>query len=360
MTRPTITRTILILALALVPSSRALATTLSEVLDGIDALRRPPSLDSLSFTGEVVIDLEDSSSGLLPENATFQGAWRTPDEWFCVWELSGETAEAVENVNWGHPALDHVLLSRPDFLQSLYREWTAQYQGTALWSGDPAWQLVFRPTDLANRMPGFNLIVRKDDFVPVRASVTFPDGAIATTDLEWVNLEGVLLPSRFTTRLDQPLGPLRGFETTFFNHEINPDLSGIEFPRREGTLNTSEDVDAEEGPPVFEELYHGFADDPIVAPINDSSGTYTSIEFTFSLYVEDREIFSELDRRKDEISKLAIDVVSGREWTGKGGLSDPAGKYECGEAIRKAICELLETEAVTDFYFLEFEPMEGE
>jgi len=336
-----------------IPSS---ATTISDVLDGIASAKKPPGLASLSFMGDMRLDLDVEAGGMLPEQTSLLAAWRAPNEWFCTYELSGEVATGLRGLGGGHPAVDHVLLSRPDFLDVLDVAWTAQYQGTALWEGAPAWQLLFTTRDITLDTPPFTLYVRKDDFFPLRTVVEFADGTKATTDLTWIILEGTVVPSRFTTRFEPPAGPLAGFQTTYFNHDINPDLSGIEFPREEGSVVSSSGAD--EGPAVFEELYHGFADEPIIAPIKDSSGTYDRLEFTFSLYVEDPSITRELDRRLEPITTLAIEIVSEWEWSGEDGLSSPGGKYECGREILQAISELLGSDAITDFYFLDFDPLE--
>lgn len=336
------------------------ATTLSEVLDGIDSVRKPSALNSLSFMGDLRLDLVEESAGLVPEQANFLAAWRSPDDWFSTWELSGALASGLDSVagGSGHIALDHLTLSRPDFVDVLTITWDVEYQGTALWDGEPAWQLICRPKDIQSTLPDFNLVVRKDDFVPLRTGVDFIDGSSATTDLEWITIDNVLVPAKFTTSFGRSIGPLKGFATTFFNHEINPDLSGIDFPGTSGTLITQPNDAIDEGPSVYDELYHGFADDPITASIEDSSGTYTSLEFTFSLYVEDLDMINELNNRKSAITDLAIQIVSGWDWSGDDGLSTPSGKWDCGREIMRSINELLITEAITDFYFLDFEPLE--
>jgi hypothetical protein len=336
----------------------AVATTLNDVLVGIDSVKKPADLTSISFMGDLRVNLDEDTAPIVPRQANFLAAWKAPDEWFCTWELSGELATGLNSVgaSGGHPAVDHVLLSRPDLMGILTFSWNAEYQGSAVWDGEPAWQLRFSPIDRTVDLPSFNMIIRKDDFVPLRTTVQFEDGPTATTDLTWTEIEGVLVPSKFTTRFNPAVGPLSGFETTFFNHDINPDLSGIEFPSEEGALLTGNDADIDEGPPVFEELYHGFADDPIVAPIEDSSGTYEKLSFTFSLYVEDPDVVDELDSRHGEIVDLAIDVLADWDWSGDDGLSTPSGKWDCGREIMDAINELFGTESITDFYFLDFEP----
>lgn len=335
------------------------ATTLSEVLVGIYNARNPASLTSLSFLGDMRLDLDDERGAMLPSQISLLAAWRSPDEWYSTYEISGEIATGMRGLGYSHPAVDQVILSRPDFLDVLDKVWTVQYQGTAMWDGEPAWKILFNTRDITLDTPPFTLYVRKDDFVPLRTKVEFSDGTTAITDLYWIVTDDVLLPTKFTTTFTPPIGPLAGYETTWFNHEINPDLSDIDFPREEGSLLSSNDPDLDEGPAVFEELYHGFADDPIIAPINDSSGTYDRISFTFSLYVEDASIPGQLDLRQVAIRNLAIDIISDWEWSGDNGLSMPGGKYECGKEIVGAIGELLRTDAITDFYFLDWEPIEA-
>ncbi len=336
------------------------ATTLSEVLDGIDSVRKPSALTSLSVMGDLRLDLVEESTGLVPEQANFLAAWRSPDDWFSTWELSGALASGLDSVagDSGHIALDHLTLSRPDFVDVLIFTWDVEYQGTALWDGEPAWQLICRPKDIQFAMPDFTMIVRKDDFVPLRTGVVFLDGTTATTDLEWITIDNVLVPAKFTTSFNRSIGPMKGFATTFFNHEINPDLSGIDFPGTGGTFLTQNDSSIDVGPSVYDELYHGFADDPITTSIEDSSGTYTSLEFTFSLYVEDPDMINELNNRKGAITDLTIQIVSGWDWSGDEGLSTPSGKWDCAREIMRSINELLITESITDFYFLDFEPVE--
>ncbi|MCX6647261.1 MAG: hypothetical protein NTY09_13025 [bacterium] len=343
---------LLIFFLSAKPAS---ATTVSDVLAGINNARAPESLTSLSFLGDMRMSLE-SGGGLLPAQSSILAAWQSPDLWYSTYELSGEIASGMSGIGPGHPAVDQVFLSRPDFLNIIDTVWTAQYQGSATWDGDPAWQLLFTTRDITLDTPPFTLYVRKDDFVPLRASVQFQDGSTATTDMTWIVQDGILLPAKFTTTFNPPIGPLSGYETTWFNHEINPDLSNIDFPREEGTLLSGNDPDIDDGAAVFEELYHGFADDPISSPLTDSSGTYSHIEFTFSLYVEDSSIPDQLNSRQSAIRELAIQVISGWDWSGDNGLSTPGGKYECGKAIENAIGELLGTASITDFYFLDFVP----
>ncbi len=333
------------------------ATTLSEVLEGILDARKPASLSALSFTGDLAIDLTDEAGGFIPREADLLAAWRAPDEWICSFELSGDRSVGMEGLGAAHPAVDHVLLSRPDFIDVLDIDWTVEYQGTAMWDGDPAWKLFFRPTDLNSPEPGFNLYVRKDDFQPLRTEVTFSDGTTGITDLTWVTVSDVLVPSNFRTVLNPPIEPLSGFTTTYCNHEINPDLSDFQFTRQEGSLSASNDPEIIDGPAIFEELYHGFENDPIIAPLNDSSGTYDRLKFTFTLYVEDRDVFWELDDEWEAVRNVAIEVISGWEWSGDNGIGSIGGKYECGRNIRDAIGAFLSTDAITDFYFIMFEPL---
>ena len=347
----------LFLALTALPSH---ATTLAEVVDGISAVRNPVSLTSLSFLGDVRLDIDTQSGGLLPEQVSLLAAWQDPSDWFCTYELSGALATGLRAQGGGHPALDHVLLSRPDFLDILDIAWEPQYQGSAIWDGSPAWMLLFTTRDITLDTPGFTLYVRKDDFVPLRTEVEFDDGTMAITDLTWFVIDDVVVPAKYTTTLMPSIGGLNGYETTYFNHEINPDLSGVDFPRDEGTLLTIPDTDTGDDAGSFSQLYHGFADNPIIAPIDDSSGTYDRLEFTFSLYVEDESLPHELDIRIEPIRTLAEEIVSGWEWSGDDGLSMPGGKYDCGREILTAINELLGSEAITDFYFLDFEPLEPE
>lgn len=347
----------LILIIFFMVATPVYATTLSEVLNGIKSARAPESLTSLSFLGDMRLSLE-GEGGLLPSQSSLLAAWQSPDQWYSTYELSGEIASGMRGIGPGHPAVDQMILSRPDFLDVLDTVWVAQYQGSAMWDGDPAWQILFSTRDITLDTPPFTLYVRKDDFVPLRASVVFEDGSTAITDMTWIVEEDILLPAKFTTTFEPPVGPLAGYETTWFNHEINPDLSEIDFPHVEGTLLSSNDPDLDEGPAVFEELYHGFADDPIYAPLTDSSGTYNRIEFTFSLYVEDQSIPDMLDSRQSEIRELTIEIISSWDWSGDNGLSTPGGKYDCGKEIEQAIGEFIGTDAITDFYFLDFEPIE--
>jgi hypothetical protein len=290
---------------------------------------------------------------------TLKAAWRAPDEWMVEYATGGIPSPASESMpDSGHPAFDHVLLSRPDFIDILRQSWTFEYQGTALWDGEPAWQLLVRPTDLTLDTPQFNILVRKDDFTPLRTVVDLGNGGMALTDLTWLTIDNVALPAKFTTRFEPPVGPLTSFETTFFNHEINPDLSGVTFPRQGGSLTISDEDIADGGSGIIEELYHGFADDPVIAPISDSTGAYDRLSFTFSLYVEDPALVDRLNENREEIRSLAVDVVAGREWSGAGGLSSLDGKWQCGEDIRGKINEFLGTDRITDFYFLDFTPLQ--
>jgi hypothetical protein len=334
------------------------ATTLSEVLSGVADNTKPASLTSLGFLGDMKLDLNLEVGAFLPEQVSLIAAWRAPDDWFCTYELSGELATGISQYGSGHPAVDHVLLSRPDLIDILNIDWSVTYKGTAMWDGEPAWQLEYRPKDHLSDMPYFQAYVRKDDFVLLRTSVEFPDGSTGITDLAWIIVEDVLVPARFTTLFDPAVGPLNGYETNYFNHEINPDLSDFEFPQQEGVLLSNNDPDIDDGPPVFEELYHGFADDPIIADMLDSSGTYDRLKFTFSLYVEDRSVIGQLNDQMEAVRDLAIDIIADWDWSGDNGLSTPGGKYECGIEIMEAIGEFLGTEAITDFYFLDFEPLE--
>ena len=334
------------------------AATLSDVLAGIDSVRRPNTLTAMTFAADLQLNLVAVEGGILPEEASCQAAWRAPGDWMVAWQTGTESLGPMGDMSGAHPAVDHLLIGRPDFLGILYRTWTIEYQGSAFWEGEPAWQLLVRPTDLTVETPSFNLYVRKDDFVVLRASVEFPDGTRAITDLTWVTIDNVSAPARFTTVFTPALGPLAGFETTFHNHQINPDLSGVDFPGEEGTIVPSNETGAEEGPPIFQELYHGFADEPVVANISDSSGTYDRVRFTFSLYVEDSTLVPQLNHNHDRIRDLAAQVVSGREWSGEAGLGSPGGKFQCGEDIRTAINDFLGTDKITDFYFLDFTPLE--
>ncbi|HDS30073.1 MAG TPA: hypothetical protein ENN67_03430 [Firmicutes bacterium] len=338
--------------------SPAYAITVRDVVTGVDLARKPESLKSISFMADMRIDISNAVGAIIPQQANYLAAWRSPDEWFCTWELNGELAAGLSGIgaSGGHPALDHAELSRPDFIDVLSFSFNFEYQGSAVWDGEPSWQLRLVPIDRTLDIPSFNIIIRKDDFVPMRTVVRFADNSVAITDLKWTRIDGVLVPSKFTTFFNPPSGFINGFQTTFFNHEINPDLTGIDFTRREGTLLTSNDSDVYDEPAVFEELYHGFADDPIIAPIEDSSGTYTKISFTFSLYVEDSGIVTRLDRNRQAVIDLAVGIVSGYKWSGDNGLSKPSGKWKCGRDIMKALNESFETEKITDFYFLELNP----
>jgi len=340
------------------------ATTLTELLDGISSVRQPETLRTFSMTGEMHLDMNVEIVGFLPDQVGLFIAWRTPDEWLATYEISDELASGGSGggtaPGGGHPAVDHVYLSRPDIVRVLEIDWNATYTGTAMWDGDPSWIIEFSPKDHTVATPSFEVFVRKDDFIPLRTAVHFPDGTIGTTDLTWIEVDDLMVPSVISTVFSPAIGPLNGYESTFINHDINPDLSSIEFPQQEGMLLTSNDPDNDDGPSVFEELYHGFADDPIVAELSDASGTYDRISFTFSLYVEDGDVVGMLNDRSTAIRTLASDIVSSWEWTGDDGLSSPGGKYECGVEIRDAIGELLETDAITDFYFLEFNPIEAE
>jgi len=354
---------ILLAVSILLVSGSVSATTLSDVLQGISDARKPATLTSLTFQGDLSLNLDAETSGaagLLPLQTPLTAAWRAPDDWLCTFELSGELATGAEGMGAGHPAVNHVLHSRPDFLDLLETEWTTVYQGSAVWEGDPAWQILFRPIDLDSPNPEFILYVSKDDHQPLRATADFPDGTAAVTDLTWVTIDGVLVPSDFTTVFTPPIGPLAGYRTAYYNHEVNPDLSGMQFPRQEGTIPIEDEAGSDEGPAVFEELYHGFADEPITAPISDSSGKYDRLEFTFSLYIEDPAVARQLNSLKDAVRDLAIETVSGREWSGDDGLGSIGGKYECGKAILRAIGEFLGTDAITDFYFIDFEPLAPE
>jgi hypothetical protein len=361
-TFPHIAVLVLSLTLMLGFPSRSYAVTLSDILAGINDLRRPANLNTLTFEGDIRLDIatdSDERTGYLLGATTLKAAWRAPDEWMVEITTDGSTSPASGyNPGATHPAFDHLLLSRPDFIDILRQSWTFEYQGTALWDGDPAWQLLVRPIDLTLDTPQFNLIVRKDDFTPLRTVVDLGDGTMASTDLTWLTVDSITLPAGFTTRFEPPIGPLSSYETTFFNHEVNPDLSGVVFPRQEGSLTIPDETALEPDSGIIAELYHGFADDPVIAPITDSSAAYTSLSFTFSLYVEDPALFDRLDDNREQIRSIALDVVSGREWSGAGGLSSLDGKWQCGEDIRARINEFLETARITDFYFLDFTPLQ--
>jgi flagellar basal body-associated protein FliL len=340
----------------------AQATTLSDVLDGISSIRKPDILKTLSFKGDMRLDLSNDSASILPSEASVSTAWMAPDKWKVEWEIGGQPStdmSGMTDITGGksaHPAVDHVLWCRPDCLDVLYRSWTVEYQGTAFWEGDPAWQLLVRPTDLTSDTPPFNMYVRKDDYYPLRVSVEFPDGTKAVTDLTWLTVDGVVVPARFTTQFTPRVGPLRGFETTFYNHQINPDLSNVDFTRQEISMTSGGD-ESDDTQPIFEELYHGFDDLQIVTDIVDSTGTYDRLSFTFSLYVEDPAVKDLLNKKQDAIRSLAAQVMSGREWSGDAGLSRPGPKYQAGRDIQKAINDFLGTDKITDFYFLDFKPL---
>ena len=203
----------------------------------------------------------------------------------AVDRFSSDLSDLGGDLGGGYPAVDHMFWARPDCMDVLYKKWTVEYQGSAFWDGDPAWQLLVRPTDLTVQTPPFNLYVRKDDFFPLRTTVDFPDGTKAVTDMTWLTVSGVVVPAKFTTKFSPAIGPLSGIETTFYNHQINPDLSNVDFSRQAGSV--SDDNGSEDVQPVFEELYHGFDDDPIIVKIADSSGAYDRLSLTFTLYVED-------------------------------------------------------------------------
>jgi flagellar basal body-associated protein FliL len=336
------------------------AMSLSDVLAGIDSVKRPSTMKSISFEGDMVVDVSGSlgtDKGLIPEKESLSIQWRAPNDWLCIYQSGGETGQRESPDINESPVTSHELLARPDLLDILYRKWTIEYQGSALWDGAPAWQLLVRPTDLKSETPPFNLYVRKDDFMPLRVAMTTPDGTEIETDMTWVNIDGVAAPSKFTTRFAPALGPLKGFETTFYNHRINPDLSDVVFPREEARVVVQESDTTDDVPPVFEELYHGFADKPIVVKIADSSGTYDRLSFTFSLYVEDRDLMKVLEKRDNEIRELVANVMAGREWSGNSGLSNAGVKYQAGKDITAAINQLLLTDKITDFYFDMFKPL---
>ena len=338
--------------------THASATTLSEIIEGIGSFRIPRNLDSLTFKGEINIEFEENSG-----NETviqfFEAAWLSPDKWDAVYLVSGQRTEQRAGTEEIHPATDHILFSQPDFIDYLQRDWKIQYQGTALWDGEPSWQLLLNPKDAESEFPAFTLYVRKDDCAPLRSVVKLAEDSTVTTDFNWMQIDGVNVPGEFISRLDPHFGSCVDIKTEFSDQVINPDLSGYDFGR--GTVNVyveEKDLSGEE-PAVYEELYHGFAQEPIIAPIHDASGTYDRVEFTFSLYVEDEAIAGELDRRHDAVTDRVIEVMSTREWTGDHGLGNPGGKYECGKELLKAIDGLLGTDKITDFYFLEFSPLKA-
>ncbi|MFH1676343.1 MAG: hypothetical protein ABIC40_04885, partial [bacterium] len=244
-----------------------------------------------------------------------------------------------------------------DFIDYLQRDWTIQYQGTALWDGDPAWQLILNPKDSESEFPGFTLFVRKSDFAPLRSEVQLDEGSKVTTDFDWIQVDGIHVPEEFISRFEPHFGSIIDIRTVFSDQKINPDLSDYDFNREAVKVYVEDDELSGGEATVYEELYHGFAQEPIIAPIHDSSGTYDRIRFTFSLYVEDKAIVGELNRRHDDVIDRVIEVISTWEWTGTDGLENPGAKYRCGKELLKSIDSLLGTEAITDFYFLEFSPL---
>jgi hypothetical protein len=329
---------------------------LSEILLGIGNERHPLTLQTISYDGEVSIDQASDQNGLVPMQFSFKVAWKSPDLAKVTWVFDESTSDIdVPSEGFGHPALDHMLLARPDFIELLDFDWTITYQGSALWDGEPAWQLLLNPTDFTSMWESFTLIVRKDDYVPLRTVVKFSDDTEAVTDLDWLVIQNVVVPSKFSTTITPAINGFSGFETTFFNHQINPDLTGVNFQRTEGSFTGEIPHDDDyDGPAVFEELFHGFADDIIVAPVHDPDGEYTELKFTFSLFVEDQAIFDELNQNMAEIRGVAISVVSDWDWNSDGALDDVTTKWDIGRSIMNAIDGYLGTDKITDFYFLEW------
>jgi len=349
-----------ILGFLLIPTN-VHASTLSEILTAMGDARRPESLNTLSFSGEQALDLSDNSSGFLPEGAELIAAWQSPDDWVCSYELSDQVYSGSGG-NRAHPAVDHILFARPDYMEILNKTWTVQYQGSASWEGEPAYSLLFRPTDLTLSTPGFTMYVSKDTMIPLRTEVVFSDGTTGVTEYSWVVVDGVYVPAEFDSRLNPAVGPLNGYTTSFFNHQVNGDVSNFDFPGVEGIITSDigdDDVD-DDAPALFDELYHGFEDTPLTAEISDSDGNYDRLKFTFTLYVGDRDIFWKLDDVQDEVGGVAVDVISNWDWSGENGLGTMSGKYECGKEIMAAINDFLETDAITDFYFITFSPFKSE
>jgi len=350
---------LLIAAVYLLTPYAANATTLSEILTGMKSARIPASMENVSFDGQQDLDLVEGQAGFLPEGAVLFAAWRLPDDWVCTYEVSGDTYSGTGGLD-AHPAVDHVFFARPDFVDFLELEWTPQYQGSANWNGEPAYSLVFRPMDLTLSTPRFTMYVSKDKMVPLRTEVEFSDGSVGITDFTWVTVDGIFVPSSFDSDFIPSIGPLEGYTSTFYNHSVNGDLSGVSFPGVSGiiTADTSgENDDGDDSQSGFDSLYHGFDNDPIIASINDSDGNFDRIEFSFTLDVNDRDVFLSLDGMQDELRDVASGVISQWDWSGMSGLGSIGGKYQCGSDIRSAINEYLSTDAITDFYFIVFEPL---
>jgi flagellar basal body-associated protein FliL len=346
----------LIILVAALPAS---AMTLNDVLAGIGSIRKPATLTSISFMADMTLDVSsvnNTDNTLAGSTSTFLAQWRSPDSWKLTFQSGDQPVGMLNPEMVEHPVASHTLFARPDFIDILSKSWTFEYQGSALWDGSPAWQLLVKPSDINSKVTPFYLYVRKDDFVPLRAEMTTPEGIEIVTDMTWMTIDSVTVPSKFSTVFSPPLGPLEGVVTTFYNHQINPDLSAVVFPREEVVIPI-EDSEPDDEPAVFEELYHGFADDPLVSSITDSSGTYDRISYTFSLYVEDRVLMKQLNKRHKEILDLVVQAMSGHEWSGEKGLSTPDGKYQAGKDILAAIGKILSTDKITDFYFLTFKPL---
>jgi len=338
----TISKSIMFAAIAILlvmPSGAAHATTLSDVLSGIGDVRSPVNLTSLEYDGSITFYQAAGQGGSMPLALDLSAVWSSPDDFLVNFDVPLNYGGAMSGGDMGgHPAVDHVLMSRPDMMSAIDKDWTISYTGTAIWDGDPAWALLVSPADFTSQLPEFDLLVRKDDFVPVRSIVEFADGTRAITDFEWLTIDGFLLPIKFTTT---------------FAPAFNPDVSGVKF-HEESSIIHYDDVD-DDGPAVFEELYHGFADDPITADVNDPSGTYKTVTFTFSLYVEDEDVVSALDRRKSDVISTVKSVVETWDWANDGALDEGSTKWDVGRRMMKKIGELLGTDQVTDFYFLTYE-----
>jgi len=338
----------------------AKASTLSEILTAMKDARGPENLQSVYFNGRQDLDLVENASGFLPEDTELFIAWQAPDNWLCTYDVDGEIYSGNLGFN-AHPAVDHVFFARPDFIDFLDLEWTVQYQGSANWEGEPAYSLLFRPTDLTLSTPPFTIYISKDTMMPMRTEVVFSDGTTGVTDFSWVVVDEIYVPVSFESRFSSPIGPLNGYTTAYFNHSVNSDVTHLSFPRLEGTVSAGAAAETtDDSPALFDELYHGFEDDPIIVDIADSEGNYDQIEFTFTLYVDDGDVFWRLDDVEDEIRDVATSVISTWDWSGAEGLGSISGKYECGREIRDAINVYLETSAVTDFYFITFEPLSSE
>lgn len=334
-----------------------LAVTLNDVLDGMNMVRRPDALAALSYDGEMRIMKTAGTEDSRFSKFDFKAKWMAPDKWRCKWNSEiRDTSEGdlADPYGQSHPAVDHVLLSRPDFMDCIRKSWSVEYSGSAYWDNEPAWQLIARPRDIADRTPEFRLFVRKNDFCLLRTAVDLPDGTSATTDFEWMVVDAIRLAAKFKTRFEPPLGPVTGFETTFFNYQINPDLTDKDFPRVE-MIDTIDQVHSESNrPDSFEGLYHGFEGEPVTAYIHDASGIYDRLNFTFALKMVNRAAFKLLEDRKKEIRNVAADAVSEFSRNCEEGLETMKGKWECGRAVRDAINLLLGQEVVSDFYFLDY------